>query len=95
LSGDTALLVSELSTNAILHGRARGRLFRVRLTLTETALRIAVSDARGERLPSPRAAVPTDQFGRGLCIVRMLAARWGVVERVVGKTVWCVLDVAR
>jgi anti-sigma regulatory factor (Ser/Thr protein kinase) len=93
LSGDTALLVSELATNALMHGSVRGRMFRVALTLTGPALRVEVSDARGERLPNPRDAAPGDQFGRGLLIVRMLAARWGVEERTVGKTVWCELDV--
>ncbi|MEC4017686.1 ATP-binding protein [Streptomyces sp. H27-D2] len=92
LAGDAALLLSELATNAVLHGCVPGRLFRVRTTLHAAVLRIAVSDPRGESLPRPRAAGPDDKFGRGLLIVRTLAARWGVRERTVGKTVWCELD---
>ncbi|MGW7657690.1 ATP-binding protein, partial [Streptomyces tendae] len=53
LADDTALIVSELATNAVRHGRIPGRLFRLELTLTKTRLRIAVSDPRGERLPRP------------------------------------------
>ncbi|MFG2625107.1 ATP-binding protein [Streptomyces sp. NPDC048473] len=46
LAGDAALLVSELATNALLHGAIRGRLFRVHLTLSAATLRIAVSEPR-------------------------------------------------
>jgi anti-sigma regulatory factor (Ser/Thr protein kinase) len=92
LAGDAALLLTELATNALRHGCVRGRMFRVRLALTGTALRIEVSDPKGEAVPEPRCAAPDERFGRGLLIVRTLAARWGVRERIVGKTVWCELD---
>ncbi|WP_063806766.1 ATP-binding protein [Streptomyces regalis] len=95
LAADTALLVSELGGNAVLHGCLRDRLFRVELTLTEHAVRIAVTDPKGESLPSPRKATGGDMFGRGLLIVREVADRWGVSELTVGKAVWCELDVAR
>ncbi|MFJ1613721.1 ATP-binding protein [Streptomyces sp. NPDC088251] len=91
LAGDAALLVSELATNALLHGAIRGRLFRVHLTLTAIALRIAVSDPRGERLPVPREAEADECYGRGLMIVARLADRWGVEPRTVGKTVFAEL----
>lgn len=95
---DAAVLLSELAGNAVQHGRLRGRLFQVELTVigpdatTPPILRIAVSDARGEELPRPRHATPEDEFGRGLLIIRTLATRWGVAQRTVGKTVWCELD---
>jgi hypothetical protein len=95
LAADTALLVSELGGNAVLHGCLRDRLFRVELTLTERALRIDVSDPKGEVLPIPRHASDDDMFGRGLLIVGEVADRWGVCERAVGKSVWCELDVVR
>lgn len=91
LSGDAALLVSELATNALLHGAIRGRLFRVHLTLTATALRIAVSDPRGEHLPVPREATAEECYGRGLLIVARVAGHWGVEPRTVGKTVFAEL----
>lgn len=47
------LLVAELATNAALHGRVRGRHFRLRLTLhpKDATLRIEVTDARSDRRP--------------------------------------------
>ncbi|MFJ2705983.1 ATP-binding protein [Streptomyces sp. NPDC087428] len=89
--GEVALLVSELATNALLHGSVRGRLFRVHLLLTATTLRIEVSDPRGERLPAVREAGDDDCYGRGLLIVARLADRWGVEPRTVGKTVFAEL----
>ncbi|MBP5939760.1 ATP-binding protein [Streptomyces acidiscabies] len=94
LAENTGLLVSELAGNAVFHGTLRGRLFRVELFLTEKALRIEVTDARGELLPVPRTAAPDEHFGRGLMIVEKTADRWGVSELIVGKTVWCELDTA-
>lgn len=93
-AGDAALLASELCTNALLHGCLRDRLFRVETSLAGNALRVAVTDPKGERLPSPRASSPSDQFGRGLVIVDALAARWAVEKLTVGKTVWAELDIS-
>ncbi|MFI1359548.1 ATP-binding protein [Streptomyces sp. NPDC020898] len=89
LAGDAALVVSELMTNALLHGSIQGRLIRVRLTATVAALRVEVSDPRAERVPCPREVTDEDQFGRGLLLVGALAEQWGVGPRDgVGKTVW-------
>ncbi|MEU3224614.1 ATP-binding protein [Streptomyces sp. NPDC006976] len=90
-AGEVALLVSELATNALLHGSLRGRLFRVRLTLTADALRIEVTDPRGERLPGIRSADSDECYGRGLLIVDAIADRWGVEPRTIGKTVFAEL----
>ncbi|WP_329217102.1 ATP-binding protein [Streptomyces sp. NBC_01485] len=65
LAADTALLVSELGGNAVLHGCLRDRLFRVELALTERFLRIAVSDPKGELRPYLREATADDMSGRG------------------------------
>ncbi|WP_329125829.1 ATP-binding protein [Streptomyces sp. NBC_01465] len=92
VAGDAAVIVSELATNALLHGCLRDRLFRVELILAGAVLRMAVTDPKGERAPSPRPAEAGDQFGRGLLIVRTLAARWDVDSLDVGKTVWAELD---
>lgn len=94
LAADAALLVSELGGNAVLHGALRDRLFRVELTLHGGGLRVAVSDPKGEALPSPRVPSDDDMFGRGLLIVGEVADRWGVDALGVGKAVWCELDVA-
>ncbi|MFF1678300.1 ATP-binding protein [Streptomyces sp. NPDC058256] len=92
-AGDAALLASELCTNALLHGCLRDRLFRVETSLTGKVLRVAVTDPKGERLPEARAAEDGEQFGRGLLIVGLLAARWSVEKLAVGKTVWAELDI--
>ncbi|MFG2686092.1 ATP-binding protein [Streptomyces sp. NPDC048405] len=93
LAGDAALVVSELMTNALLHGSVRGRLIRVHVTLGHRTLRIEVSDPRGERLPRPRPVSDADeQFGRGLLLVGALATRWGWEPRSIGKTVYAEWD---
>ncbi|WP_228991403.1 ATP-binding protein [Streptomyces sp. DH8] len=87
-------IVAELAANATLHGRVSGRDFRLTLTLDTTAglLRIAVTDARGDHLPSPPedCGTPLDtESGRGLLLVTALADRWSVEPYPPGgKTVW-------
>lgn len=91
-SETAAQLVAELANNAVLHGRIRGRDFRLGLRVTGGAvLRIEVADARGDRCPAvPRPPVPTDaESGRGLLLVEALADRWGVeTGPPPRKTVW-------
>lgn len=91
-SSTVALLVAELASNAVRHGRVPGRDFRLRLAFVAAArtVRIEVSDAREDRLPvRPQAPSDDDETGRGLLLVELLATRWGVTPRVpVGKTVW-------
>ncbi|GAA2246158.1 ATP-binding protein [Streptomyces ruber] len=92
-----ALLVAELTANAVTHGRVPGRDFELRLTLDPYTLRVDVSDARGECRPSASedVAVPPEGAvgGRGLLLVAALADRWEVLDRVpVGKTVRAELD---
>lgn len=87
-------IVAELAANAALHCRVGSRDFRLTLILDTAAdlLRIAVTDARGERLPSPPAdcGTPLDaESGRGLLLVTALADRWGFeLYPPGGKTVW-------
>ncbi|MFM9445096.1 ATP-binding protein [Streptomyces acidiscabies] len=92
LALNAALITSELCTNAILHGRLPGRLYRVETSLTAKSLRIAVTDPKGEALPEHRTPAPDTTTGRGLLIVRRLANRWAVEPLTVGKTVWAELD---
>ena len=92
-SDAVALVVAELSANAVLHGRVPGRDFELRLRCDRTAgvVRVEVSDTH-PRWPKPleSAADPADaDGGRGLLLVEAVAARWGVDERTgPGKTVW-------
>jgi CheY-like chemotaxis protein/anti-sigma regulatory factor (Ser/Thr protein kinase) len=83
---DTAeLVVSELVTNAISHGRSRCEL---RLGLSGSALRVEVTD-HGGGTPDPLVASDVDEHGRGLLLVSAVATAWGV-EAVPGdgKLVW-------
>ncbi len=81
-----ALLVSELATNAILHGPGS---FEVSVGRSAIGVRVGVSDAGGGD-PILRAPALTDEHGRGLQLVAALADRWGVAANVdsPGKTVW-------
>ncbi|MEU9577206.1 ATP-binding protein [Streptomyces chilikensis] len=90
LSDGVALVVAELTANAVTHGFVAGRDFEVRVSMAAGAIRVAVSDARGERLPP--ATNPRSDFGRGLTLVAEVASEWGVEpRRSCGKTVWAVL----
>ncbi|MDT0547784.1 ATP-binding protein [Streptomyces lonegramiae] len=88
-SAQVALLVlSELTTNAVRHGRVPGRYYEVRIAYdAEKLIGIEVTDP-GDGLPVITDATPEAESGRGLAIVAAFAEAWGVRERVVGKTVW-------
>ncbi|WP_274562021.1 ATP-binding protein [Streptomyces spiramyceticus] len=94
-----ALLVAELATNAVTHGRVPGRNFLLSLVVTRqpgetTTLRIEVADCGGERPPVPLKPESTAEHGRGLLLVEALAVRWGADPRPPsGKTVWAELCV--
>ncbi|MFF3402526.1 ATP-binding protein [Streptomyces sp. NPDC002659] len=86
---DVLLCVSELATNALVHGVPPGRGYRLKLWLYgdgDGALRIEVHDSGGG-LPAVRE--PDEESGRGLLLVAALADKWGVGERDPGKIVWC------
>jgi anti-sigma regulatory factor (Ser/Thr protein kinase) len=72
---DVELLVSELFTNAVLHGAGRVDL---RMELVDSRLKVEVVD-EGRGPPVSLHAHPGVDAtgGRGLLIVDTLAARWG------------------
>ncbi len=70
LVDDAELVVSELLTNAITHGRVPGRLVRVHLTVGKDVLRLSVSDARGELRPCVREPGDDASGGLGWCSSR-------------------------
>jgi PAS domain S-box-containing protein len=78
------LLVSEVVTNAILHGRSQARLL---VEATSRTVRVEVSDDNS-RHPVLTASDPDALDGRGLAMIDMLATAWGVRDEQVGKTVW-------
>ncbi|WP_406013396.1 ATP-binding protein [Streptomyces sp. NBC_00984] len=85
---DIRLCVSELATNALVHGTAPGHGFLVKLNADEDVVRLEVHDSRRQH-PEARQAAGTDTSGRGLILVNALADGWGVEDRApVGKIVW-------
>lgn len=85
---DIRLCVSELATNALLHGSAPGHGFLVKLDASEEAVRLEVYDSR-RQYPEARLAADTDLSGRGLTLVNALADGWGVEDRTpIGKIIW-------
>ncbi|MFC8225745.1 ATP-binding protein [Streptomyces sp. NPDC057287] len=86
--GDVLLCVSELATNALVHGVPPGRGFRVRPTWGDL-LRIEVDDSGGGAVREEPCPAPYAEYGRGLLLVGALADAWGVGERDPGRTVWC------
>ncbi|MGW7256913.1 ATP-binding protein [Streptomyces sp. NPDC054834] len=83
---DVLLCMSELSTNALLHGVPPGRQFRVLLRYDGCLLHVEVHDS-GPGFP--RIADRADEGGRGLLLVAALSDKWGMREREFGKVVWC------
>jgi hypothetical protein len=83
---DVILVVSELVTNAVLHGQGTPVL---RLTATAQRLRIEVSD-NSSVLPALRPS--GENGGWGLRLVGRLGENWGAARRGTGKVVWCELS---
>ncbi|MEV1063253.1 ATP-binding protein [Streptomyces sp. NPDC050263] len=88
----TALLVSELVTNALRHATGPIGVRLVRPAGMAGVLLVEVSDP----LPDPpreRVARPEDESGRGLQLVASSSRRWGTRPGDTGKTVWFELAV--
>ena len=90
-AGDGALAVSELVTNAVLHGREP---IRMRLLVTSEGVRVEVHDGSPVS-PAFSMMDPTAVTGRGLVLVSAVADRWGVDPDESGKTVWFGFDRTR
>ncbi|MFF0221339.1 ATP-binding protein [Streptomyces sp. NPDC004629] len=87
---DAVLLVSELTTNAVIHTGSTRFLCGIALAGDE-CLRIEVhDDDRTARRPAGRRPGPRDEGGRGLLLVHQLAAAWGSDRstRTEGTVVW-------
>ncbi|MFF3639119.1 SpoIIE family protein phosphatase [Streptomyces sp. NPDC002250] len=89
LAESTELIVSELFTNAIIHGSSDcngDRTIGLRLIRHEM-LTCEVSDASNSH-PLARHARTTDEHGRGLFLVNQLSRRWGTRHTSDGKIIW-------
>lgn len=79
------LMVSELATNCIRH---TGSGFDLAISRGPSEILVEATD-HSSRAPHMRSPRPTDPSGRGLRIIEMLSAAWGVDQRRgQGKTVW-------
>jgi anti-sigma regulatory factor (Ser/Thr protein kinase) len=89
---DAQVIVSELVTNAVEHGRPDIVL---RLRRHPPGIGVAVEDHGDEQPELPSGPVDPDAVGgRGLLIVDALASHWGVTASALppGKTVWFELE---
>lgn len=82
------LLVSELVTNAVEHGRPPCRLH---IDAGADAVEISVEDA-DPSLPQRLDPDPLDEHGRGYLLVDALSNEWGVRRVGAGKAAWFRLD---
>jgi GAF domain-containing protein len=88
LVAEAELVVSELVTNALLHGLPP---VVVRIAAHGPGVRIEVAD--GSRSAPVRARPGSDAMtGRGMGLVDSVSARWGVALLPGGKSVWCELE---
>jgi serine/threonine-protein kinase RsbW len=87
---DAVLMVSELVTNAVQHGRP---VVTLGMSLSPEVLTVAVGDW-GRAPVTPRVPTANQERGRGLAMVDALAAHWGVTnhDSEDGRQVW--FDVA-
>lgn len=84
LLDDVAFVVTELSTNAVIHARSP---FTVRVAQFPEAVRVSVEDESD--LPPRLEAVPSNaETGRGLALTAQMADRWGYAPTPQGKVVW-------
>ncbi|WP_219049284.1 ATP-binding protein [Streptomyces sp. JJ66] len=84
------LLISELVTNAVVHGA--GEMVRFRLALANGHVRIEVADDSPARARVKRAGAD-DEGGRGMLLVQALAESWGTSDD--GTRTWCVVRVGK
>ena len=87
-----SLVATELVTNAVIHVDSGPSQLVV--SVSDSRLRIEVSDGDSSRLPRRMHREVTAEGGRGLALVESLSAAWGTRRPRIGqgKTVWCELD---
>jgi GAF domain-containing protein/anti-sigma regulatory factor (Ser/Thr protein kinase) len=88
LVDDAALVISELVTNAFLHGEPP---VVVRISARAHLIRIEVAD---DSRSAPVRGRPDSNAmtGRGMGLIESLSSRWGVAPEANGKKIWCELE---
>jgi anti-sigma regulatory factor (Ser/Thr protein kinase) len=84
---DAQLVVSELVTNALMHGE--GSLV-LRASIEDSSVHVSVTDS-GDSLPEVLPLDPSRIGGLGLIVVGRVATSWGVAPFPGGKKVWAAL----
>ena len=75
---EAVLLVSELTTNAVIHtASGDGGTFDVAVRRCPSTVRVEVHDAGSCRVPMPHPEDFMAEEGRGLGLVNLVADRWG------------------
>lgn len=86
---EAVLLVSELSTNAVLHTTSgNGGTFEVAVYASTRHARIEVQDQGSGPEPGAQAPDVLAEAGRGLSLVELVASRWGHCGGAAGRTVF-------
>jgi len=88
---DLELVVSEIVTNAIRHGRRGGEIL-LAATPKQDYLCVQVTDDGPGFVPRPGAMASEENGGFGLFIVERLTRRWGVTREAGRTRVWFELD---
>jgi anti-sigma regulatory factor (Ser/Thr protein kinase) len=88
---DVALAVSELTTNAFIHGVSPFTVSLFRGGSDGRKVVVEVGD-ESQTPPAMTMAAPADSFGRGLMLVEKLSADWGFTPSPQGKVVWALFD---
>lgn len=89
------LVLGELVANAVLHAETPpGRLVFIRFDLQPDSLRIEVHDADARWPLMPHSTAESDESGRGLLLVSLLASDWGCSPREggVNKAMWALIE---
>jgi anti-sigma regulatory factor (Ser/Thr protein kinase) len=90
---DLLLVVSELVTNAVVHG---AEPIVVTVVRAPERVRVEVTDGLSEASPHTNRAAPDAETGRGLSVVTRLACAWGWrASPGRGKTVWAEVPLPR
>jgi anti-sigma regulatory factor (Ser/Thr protein kinase) len=85
---DIALVVSELTTNAILHSTAgQGGAFDLSVDASPGRVRIEVADPGAAASSTERDVDGHDEYQRGLMIVAEFADKWGHDKAADGRSV--------
>ncbi|MCX5384332.1 ATP-binding protein [Streptomyces sp. NBC_00083] len=89
--GDALLLVSEVVTNACVHG---GEPYELRFDRRDGRLWVGVSDRSSVRPRPDGPHRPARASGHGLYLLQKLSTAWGWMPTGQGKTVWFEIRVA-